>query len=73
MKHHSITLDFSKKPEARKWARQMFGPSKPTGAKIHQCRWFIREVYKNRETWDLDVKFYFKNETDLAWFKMRWE
>ena len=53
MKHHSITLDFSKKPEARKWARQMFGPSKPTGAKIHQ--------------------FYFKNETDLAWFKMRWE
>ena len=72
MKHHVVTLDITKKTAARKWAKQMFGTSKPAGLKIHQCRWYMREVYKNRDTWDLDVRFYFKNESDKAWFDLRW-
>lgn len=75
-KHFIADIDYQSKTLVTKWARATFGQSKPAGVKMHEMRWYKRDMYATKpgaqqgSHWV--TRFYFKNEADLLFFKLRW-
>ena len=73
MKHYTFDIEEQDAPTATKWARATFGPSKPTGVKMNQMLWWRRTTYSyTGYNGRPIVRFYFKRESDIMMFKLRW-
>jgi|688.fasta_scaffold1363495_2 hypothetical protein len=72
MKHYIVEVDPKFRTEIKKWARKTFGPSNSKYVEKNQRRWFSRDVYLSRKTWDFVTQVHFKNEEDAVWCKLRW-
>ena len=76
MKHYTFDIEECLAPTVTKWARAIFGQSKPKGVKMHQMLWWRRAMvvynsYDGQRSQRI-VRFYFKRECDIMMFKLRW-
>lgn len=72
--------------EIVKWAKATFGTSKPPGVKMHEMRWWKRNLMKtNYSRYNASngilysssyyipyTRFYFKSEADMLFCQLRW-
>jgi hypothetical protein len=75
MKHYTFDINEDLAPTVTKWARATFGKSKPDGVKMHQMLWWRRSMYVYDDAYNRGrpiVRFYFKRETDIMLFKLKW-
>ena len=72
-KHFIADVDRKDKTQVIKWARATFGQSKPAGVKMHKMRWYKRDMLKDIGHGNFWItRFYFKDEADLMFFKLKW-
>ncbi len=73
MKHYIFDIEEPLAPTVTKWCRATFGMSKPKGVKMHQMLWWRRSmVVYDKDYGRLIVRFYFKRESDIMMFRLRW-
>lgn len=75
-KHFIADVDREDKTRVIKWAKATFGQSKPEGVKISEMRWYKRDLLTTAPPGKYGhhciTRFYFKNEADLMFFKLKW-
>ena len=75
MKHYTFDIEEALASTVTKWTRATFGPSKPEGVKMSQMRWWRKAMYVYDDAYNRGrpiVRFYFKRESDIMLFKLRW-